>query len=163
MYLAIHPDKCTGCRICEVFCSFKKHEQVQPSRSRITVVRGDQAGRFVPFTCQQCQRPLCAEVCPVRAIAREESTGAMLVDQARCLGCKMCVLACPFGGMVWDGELGQPAKCDLCGGEPECAHMCPTGAIQYVSEGREAAGRRRAGLGRLPGLLDLVEDASVPA
>ena len=87
----------------------------------------------------------------------------MVVDQDRCLGCKMCVLACPFGGMAWEGERGRPIKCDLCGGEPECAHMCPTGAIRYVREEREAAARRRAGLGRLPALLGLVEERSVPS
>ena len=107
MYLAIDPARCTGCRICEVFCSFRKEGAVQPSRSRITVVRGKEAGAFVPFTCQQCSRPLCAEVCPVRAITRDAATQAMLVDEDRCLGCKMCVLACPFGGMAWEGGTGQ--------------------------------------------------------
>lgn len=167
MYLAIDPTRCTGCRICEVFCSFRKEGVVQPSRSRITVVRGQAPGVFLPFTCQQCSRPLCAEVCPVQAISRNAATQAMVVDVARCLGCKMCVLACPFGGMAWagstepNGARGHPIKCDLCQGNPECAHMCPTGAVRYVAEGREAAARRRAGLGRLPGLLDLVEERGV--
>lgn len=163
MYLAIDPEKCTGCRICEVFCSFKKLEEVQPSRARITVVRGQQAGRFAPSTCWQCQRPRCAEACPENAITRHKPTGAMLVDQALCIGCKLCVQACPFGGMAWDEELGQPAKCDLCDGEPECAHMCPTGAIRYVHADRETARRRREGLARLPALLDLIEVDDVPA
>jgi anaerobic carbon-monoxide dehydrogenase iron sulfur subunit len=163
VYLAIDPEKCTGCRICETFCSFAKLQQVQPSRARITVVRGRNAGEFSPTTCWQCQRARCAEACPANAITRHKGTGAMVVDQEICVGCKMCVQACPFGGMAWDEELGQPAKCDLCGGSPECAHMCPTGAIQYVDGDHETARRRRAGLGRLAGLLDLVEGADVPA
>ncbi len=154
MYLAIDPALCTGCRICEVFCSFHHEGRMQPARSRITVVRGQEAGHFVPFTCQQCRRARCAEACPEGAIARNPTTQALEVDPERCLGCKMCLLACPFGGIAWDGERGLPLKCDLCQGQPECVRLCPTGALRYVQEERAAVARRRTALGRLPELLD---------
>ncbi len=67
------------------------------------------------------------------AITLNEHTGAWIVDVEECIGCSDCVEACSFGGIVFDEELGVPLKCDLCGGEPECVAMCPTGALQLVS------------------------------
>ncbi len=151
--LLIDPDKCTGCTICEAFCSFKHDRVVGPSKARISVVRWEEAGVFVPFTCLQCERPVCLEICPVGAIKRNPATGAMEVNERRCLGCKTCVMACPFGGVAFDHDRGTAFKCDLCGGQPECAKMCPTGAIQHVRDSMVASTKRREAIGKLPALL----------
>jgi Fe-S-cluster-containing hydrogenase component 2 len=157
MQLYIDPAKCTGCRICEVFCSFKHEGAVQPSMSRITVVHGSEAGRFIPFTCVQCARPACAEVCPVYAITRDVESGVVAVHAEDCIGCRMCVQACPFGAMAFDRDRGIAYKCDLCGGDPECARMCPTGAIQFLREEVIVARRRKEGPAMLQRVAHLVE------
>ncbi|NPV70232.1 MAG: 4Fe-4S dicluster domain-containing protein [Firmicutes bacterium] len=156
MRLQPNPEKCTGCQICEAFCSFKKERAVWPARSRISVLKWEKEGVYIPFTCQQCERPLCQEACPVGAIGRCEATGALEVDSRRCLGCKMCVTACPFGGMAYDPDRGQAIKCDLCGGDPECVRMCPFGALTFIREEKYAQVKRREAARKLAGLLDLV-------
>ena len=70
--------------------------------------------------------------CPVEAITKNAATGAMEVNEATCVGCKVCTIACPFGTINYVAETGKVAKCDLCGGDPQCAEACPTGAIVYV-------------------------------
>ncbi|MGB9593348.1 MAG: 4Fe-4S dicluster domain-containing protein, partial [Anaerolineae bacterium] len=91
MQLYIDSTKCTGCRICEVFCSFKHESAIQPAKSRITVLADTEPGRFIPFTCVQCARPACAEACPVGAITRDAESGLVSVNANECIGCRMCV------------------------------------------------------------------------
>ena len=129
MYLEIHADQCTGCRTCENFCSFHHEGVVWPGRSRITILGESDDGPFVPNVCRQCEDAPCAAACPEEAIALNERTGAWVVDVEACIGCGVCVDACPYGAIVVDEQLGVSFKCDLCGGEPECAAMCPSGAI----------------------------------
>ncbi|MEW6522749.1 MAG: 4Fe-4S dicluster domain-containing protein [Bacillota bacterium] len=156
-FLAIDSDKCNGCRLCELACSLRAAGTMQPARSRISVLKWEERLLNLPFTCFQCERALCAEVCPVNAIARDGATGALVVSKERCLGCGMCTQACPFGTIALDRPLGQASKCDLCGGEPRCVTICPTGAITYAPGGRTGLDRRRAGAGKLASLLQLVE------
>jgi carbon-monoxide dehydrogenase iron sulfur subunit len=69
--------------------------------------------------------------CPKDAIHRDPESGYVLVDDNVCVGCKMCVSACPTGAMGFDSDLGLAYKCDLCGGDPECARVCEPKAIEY--------------------------------
>lgn len=55
----------------------------------------------------------------------------MRVDADKCIGCSACVYACPFGASFIDSETLKASRCDLCGGDPLCARMCPTGALKY--------------------------------
>jgi carbon-monoxide dehydrogenase iron sulfur subunit len=137
VHLEIHAEKCTGCRICENFCSFQHEGAIWPERTRITIVAQSDEGPFIPIVCRQCDDASCAAACPVDVIIRDERSGAWVVDVEECIGCLACLEACPFEGMVFpstgsghsDDERGIPLKCDLCGGEPECAALCPSGAI----------------------------------
>jgi Fe-S-cluster-containing hydrogenase component 2 len=70
--------------------------------------------------------------CPVDAIRADAKTGAKIVVEASCVGCKVCTIACPFGTVNYVASTGKVQKCDLCGGKPACAAACPTGAITYV-------------------------------
>lgn len=134
MHLEIQPENCTGCRICELFCSFHHEGAIWPARTRINVVAQNDSGPFSLNVCRQCEEAPCAEACPVGAIVRDEHTGAWMVDLEECTGCKVCVEACPFDALTLD-EQGIPFMCDLCGGEPECVAMCPSGAIQVTVDG----------------------------
>lgn len=129
--IVISPDKCTGCRICELACSFNKSDSFNPKDAAISVLEFYEVGLQVPMTCLQCDEPHCAAVCPVNALEKDEETGVVNYDRERCIGCKMCVSACPFGNMTYSPRLKEVIKCDECGGDPQCVKLCPSGALEY--------------------------------
>lgn len=81
--------------------------------------------------CMQCEKAACANVCPVKAISRNEETGAWEINHVKCIGCKMCINACPFGAVSFDSISHMIYKCDLCNGDPSCAKKCHFGAISF--------------------------------
>ena len=127
----INPDKCTGCRDCEMVCSLVHEKTLNPSRSRIVVIRDPFNGIELPMVCMQCQDPVCVAVCPVNAIYEDEN-GAKIIDYNKCMGCRMCVISCPLGGALIDPVSGKTIKCDLCNGDPVCVKFCSTKAIEWV-------------------------------
>ena len=128
--VTVNLDKCVGCRVCELVCSFKDTGEFNPSKSKIQVI-GFEEVFSLPIACFQCEKPYCAEVCPTGAITRDEATGVVRVAKDRCTGCKICTLACPFGNIVFSSEAKVAVKCELCDGEPECVAFCPTGALEF--------------------------------
>ena len=130
--LHIIAERCTGCLQCEMACSFEADGVFNPSRSRIKVFPLHEEGRFVPYTCTQCADAWCVKACPVDAIVINLETGARVVLENVCVGCKVCTIACPFGTINYSQATGKVIKCDLCGGDPECVKACPTEAILYV-------------------------------
>jgi Fe-S-cluster-containing hydrogenase component 2 len=114
------------------------------ARSRIKVFDFHETGRKVPYTCTQCDEAWCLHACPVEAITIDEMTGAKVVNEATCVGCKVCTISCPFGTINYVQETGKVQKCDLCGGDPACAAACPTGAITYVDANWTGLGRMQA-------------------
>lgn len=149
---------CIGCHLCELACVVAQVGSSGPVAAyrspvlpapRLRVVEATD-GRFsFATTCHQCQEPLCLYSCLTGALYRDEE-GMVRVDQARCVGCWTCVLACPFGAIrpgvdVFtdhhntfssardDSEHGLVSvKCDLCRGRrerPACVDACPNGAL----------------------------------
>ncbi len=131
--LQIEPEKCTGCKQCELACSWVQTGTFQPSRSLIRVHIFDEQASFAPYACFQCEEAWCMQACPVNAIDIDEETGAKIVIDEACVGCKLCVIACPFGTMFFDKAIDRATKCDLCAGDPACAHACPTDAIRFAA------------------------------
>lgn len=133
--IVVNVDKCTGCGVCELVCSFKHHDEFNPIKSRIHTVLFWQQMIGIPVLCYQCEEAWCAKICPAGAITieKDETTGATLVtvSEEKCVGCKMCMLACPFGSIVVSDK-GYAEKCDLCGGDPECVKFCLSGALEFV-------------------------------
>jgi Fe-S-cluster-containing hydrogenase component 2 len=122
--------KCDGCRICEVFCS-KKHEgKMLPRMSRIRVYSYF-PGIDIAVVCYQCEKPKCAEACPVNAISRNEKTQSVVIQEELCTGCGSCIKACPAESMFFHSARNVAIKCDFCGGEPECVTHCPEQAIEF--------------------------------
>lgn len=130
--LYISPDKCTGCLQCEMACSYEHEGNFNPAKSRIKVFSFHTEGRFVPYTCTQCAEAWCKSACPTEAITLDIATGAKMVNDGLCVGCKVCTIACPFGTINYNTATGKVTKCDLCGGDPACAKACPTQAITYI-------------------------------
>jgi Fe-S-cluster-containing hydrogenase component 2 len=154
--IVIEPEKCTGCRICETWCSFVHEGQVSPVRSRIHVIKWDERGLDIPMTCQQCEVPVCMNVCPVNAIVKDNVSGLVSVKEDRCIGCGLCVVACPFGGCSIDPITNKMFKCDHCGGEPQCAAMCPREVISYVTVSKLALKKKRASAEKMSELIERI-------
>jgi Fe-S-cluster-containing hydrogenase component 2 len=127
----VTPELCTGCRTCELACSFTHSVKGRPGLSRIYPIDGGFKDLWVPVTCLQCEDAACAKACLVDAIKRNPETGAMDLDENRCIRCMACVAACPFGCSLIDSANNLVVKCDLCGGDPACAHFCPTKSLEF--------------------------------
>lgn len=136
------PFQCTGCRICELVCSFIHHKIFNPSLSRIRVTRSESELIDFPVTCRQCSDPTCQNVCPTQAISRKNHLGVNQIDKELCVGCGECVSACPFGAIYIPLGEKVPISCDLCGGDPQCVKYCPREVLSYAS-GENLADEKR--------------------
>lgn len=141
------PAKCSGCRVCEAICSFVKEGEFNPVKSRGKVVRTIE--RQIPFSvwvsCLQCAEAFCKAICPTGAIS-ENDAGVKIVNEEKCIGCKMCMIVCPVGAIALDPERGVAIKCDQCKGleEPQCVKYCYPGALQYLPSERIGIALARA-------------------
>jgi carbon-monoxide dehydrogenase iron sulfur subunit len=134
--LKISSEKCTGCKGCELVCSFINEKEFNPSKSRIAAIAFLEGKYPLPYnfvsTCRQCADAPCLAICPVGAIDRvHDQTKRVVIDRDTCIGCGKCVDACPFGAMLFSKEAKKVFKCELCNGNPACASICPSGAIVY--------------------------------
>lgn len=136
---------CIGCKQCEQACAEKNQlpysqtvaEEAQQSDHKFTVVlsKGD---KFMRRLCMNCQDPACASVCPVGAM-RKTAAGPVIYEEGRCMGCRYCMVACPFGvpKYEWSKVLPRVQKCTMCadrvtaGQATACAEACPTGATKF--------------------------------
>jgi len=132
--ITMDPRKCVACRNCEYACSFKQKKDFHRLDSNIRVNFYPEERMCIPLTCVHCKEAFCIEVCPSGAISRNRENGAVVIDTSRCVGCKMCLLACPFGNIHYDAKAGVSRKCDLCAGEPSCVKFCISGALKFVDE-----------------------------
>lgn len=137
--------KCLACRSCEIACALEHsstkdlfaaiHESPSPT-ARVSVESVE--GMAIPLQCRHCEDAPCITVCPTKALHRFEANQPVLIKEERCIGCKMCIMACPFG-VITMREGGKAAlKCDLClnrvdrGELPACVSACPTLALQFL-------------------------------
>lgn len=123
IWILVDPLQCSGCRLCEIACSLAKENKIWPEASRIRVFEY-LPGASVPHLCVQCQDYPCVEVCPTKCLSVDEETGAVIVDEEKCIQCGLCIDACP--GDVPRIPMGKSAVviCDLCGGDPACVKAC---------------------------------------
>jgi len=142
--LVIDPSKCTGCRSCETACSTIKENETNIGKSRVRIVPFYQEYFYYPNVCLHCEIPYCALPCPTMAITKNESTGIVELNEDRCVGCKMCLISCPFGAtsfLLRDG-VGKAIKCDLCQGDPACVKACKYETLTYGEPDAISAGKR---------------------
>ncbi len=145
--------KCVGCRTCEVACSLTQTGVCNPASSRRRVIHFTEAVLDVPMQCQHCDNAACMNICPVKAISLDGETGAKVIDYDKCIGCKMCMIACPFGAISVDPLSNKVMKCDLCVGDPACARFCPTAAIEYVTADVYGLTRQKAAAAHLSKMM----------
>lgn len=146
--------KCIGCRSCEQACKqahgFPQESEPKLSPTALTVIeeRGD---KFVRRMCMHCQDPACASACLVGAL-KKTALGPVTYDASKCIGCRYCLVACPFNvpRYEWSKLVPFVKKCDMCyerqvkGEQPACVEACPTGAstVGWRDEILEEAQRR---------------------
>ncbi|MCG8530228.1 MAG: 4Fe-4S dicluster domain-containing protein [Desulfovibrionales bacterium] len=141
-----NPKKCIGCKACLIACASSHVTDAQRDfLPRLTLVFSPEI--TVPIHCRQCENAPCASVCPAHAIT--VINGRVTVQGDRCVGCKQCVMECPFGAISVgtasrradlpetnnDVEL-IPLKCDLCADcaeTPSCVDVCPAEALSVVT------------------------------
>jgi len=139
---------CTGCERCVAACternelpeevSFRWNENDGLSGHRYTSVLHLEPDEFVRKQCRHCLDPACVAACPVGALEQTDE-GAVVYDFAKCMGCRYCMMVCPFGvpRYEWDRRVPRVQKCTLCaeqiadGGQPACTEACPTGATIF--------------------------------
>ena len=154
--IMINIKKCLACKSCEIACAVAHSksmvleeaiaERPAPQR-RVTV---EPAGEFaVPLQCRHCEDAPCITVCPSGAIYRQGAESPVLINPDLCIGCKFCLMVCPFGVIAVSRDGKVVTKCDLCivrteaGQEPACVEACPTRALKLVNETELAAHKRR--------------------
>lgn len=148
-------DRCIACLSCEHVCRFQQSMLKKGGASNIFVTVDIDQRRIYAGTCLQCASAWCMQVCPVDALSQDPTTAAVVVDKRLCIGCGMCVVACPFGYMQLDASVRRATKCDLCGGDPKCVQVCMAGALHFDTIEALAARRnepdgRRLGVRALP-------------
>ena len=145
-----------GCHSCEFACAVAHSATKDPyaiirvgERPGSRVFVEAYRGKAIPVHCNHCEEAACVLACPTGAVHRKEEKGPVLVDVTRCIGCRMCVQACPFGVMTLSSDGKGALKCDLCterlaeGIEPACVMACPTKAVVFSSEEEANRAKRR--------------------
>jgi len=136
---------CIGCKQCEQACADnnklpyddKIAAEPRQSEHKFTVVLAKE-DKFMRRLCMNCNDPACASVCQVAAL-RKTAAGPVIYEAGRCMGCRYCMLACPFGvpRYEWNSINPKVQKCTMCadrvlaGGQTACAEACPTGATKF--------------------------------
>ncbi|TAN45141.1 MAG: 4Fe-4S dicluster domain-containing protein [Nitrospirae bacterium] len=136
-------ERCIGCKSCEASC--KLENGVPEGRYRTKVIwinpRNDKRLSFMSMPCMHCENPACRASCPAGAIYKRPEDGLVLIDKNKCIGCRYCSWACPYGAMGFDAEKMVADKCTYCahrlarGEQPACVAKCPGHALHFGRKG----------------------------
>jgi len=122
-------NKCLGCFSCMTVCSIVNKKDHSLIKSSIKIrTTGGMTSRFISVVCLGCQEPACREVCPADAMKLRKG-GGVLVDEEKCIGCRLCQPACIVRAVNFDEETNKPIICRHCG---VCARFCPHDCLQMV-------------------------------
>jgi len=133
--LVIDSRKCIDCKACVVACRAENSVPLGESRNWINEERRGEwpklLAAFEPEQCHHCESPACVRVCPTGA-SYQRPDGIVAVNEAECVGCRYCIIACPFDARFFREDKGVVEKCDFCahrvdcGELPACVETCPS-------------------------------------
>lgn len=132
--IVINLDRCIGCYACVIACKMENDTPLGENWNTLRQVEPfgtfpDVKTYWIPKTCQQCQDAPCINVCPTGASQRDED-GIVTIDPEACIGCQLCMSACPYGVRCYNAEKQVVEKCTLCKGlrdkgeKPACVKVC---------------------------------------
>ena len=142
---------CANCKACQIACQDKNdlpadlrwRRVIQyaggswaPSPTAPGVMTQTVFSYSVSLSCMHCENPLCVQVCPTTAMQKDEN-GIVSIDGDKCIGCRYCEWACPYGAPQFSATLGVMTKCNGCfdeveaGGSPACVSACPSRALEF--------------------------------
>lgn len=131
-------NKCVGCLQCERACHETNHLPEGQFRLKIQADVATNDRPFVRVSCQQCEESPCVRACPTGAAHRDKATGVVTVDQNLCIGCKYCIVACPYNVRYIRKDNGAADHCNFCldtrlrdGKKPACVEACPFDALAF--------------------------------
>ena len=135
-----YPDLCVGCGACVAAC-LDEHDNLPIEKPLLRrLFRGEQTTpdgaklTWYSLACLHCSDPACKAACPKGCFSPDSATGTVQLDNANCIGCRLCARACPYQAIVFEAD-GKAAKCDGCVGHlrqgllPRCVEACPCRAI----------------------------------
>lgn len=132
-------NRCVNCGACSAACTLENEWSVRPRNVYTYNIDAEASVALtnLSLACNHCETPLCLEGCPGESYTREPVTGAIMINDKKCLGCKYCQWNCPYDAPKFDTGKRIIGKCNLCykelieGGNPACVNACPTGALGY--------------------------------
>ena len=140
--MLIDLDRCIGCLSCEVACVQEKGLEklgVRPMKVfRIEGLSENPDAFFLPMNCFHCDPAPCVMACPTSAMRKRESDRIVYVEENFCIGCKACIIACPYGAISFNPATMKVEKCDYCykrvekGLLPSCVSKCVTNCLYFV-------------------------------
>lgn len=149
-------ERCIGCKSCEAACKIENGVSEGRYRTRVVWVNPQGANKlyFVSMPCMHCEKPACKTSCPVGAISKRTEDGIVLIDKGKCIGCRYCEWACPYGAINFDADKMVADKCTYCahrlarGEQPACVSKCPGYALSFGKKNElvakaHAEGRKR--------------------
>ncbi|MFN7253231.1 MAG: 4Fe-4S dicluster domain-containing protein [Anaerobacillus sp.] len=137
----VNMDRCIGCNACTISC--KSFYQLEPSLNRRFISEVDEmlTGTvkrcYISTACNHCEEPSCAKACPTGAYTKLEN-GIVKHNSERCIGCKMCAIACPYSVPQFSKTKKKVDKCSMCsdllerGEDTICVSSCPMEAISII-------------------------------
>lgn len=173
--IVVNQERCLGCRSCMIACAMA-HTEVESLAEALQSDERPQPRVHVepleegamPLQCRHCEDAPCVAACPTGAIHRYSEDGPVVLDTDRCIGCRFCVLVCPFGVIELSRGGSAMIKCDQCierteaGEEPACVAACPTRALKFVEIDSWLRERRREAAERVREVSAAARDAPTP-
>ncbi|HME55149.1 MAG TPA: 4Fe-4S binding protein [Candidatus Lokiarchaeia archaeon] len=121
----VDSQRCVGCELCMLACARRQNDVGIASSCIGVQSAGGMVNGFTIIVCRACENPPCARSCPVDALSLRKG-GGVILNKAKCIGCKTCVGNCILGAIFWDSDIDKPMICIHCG---ICAKYCPHGVL----------------------------------